>query len=203
MSKKSFLGLEQVIGLILVAIAIIIAIVIFAGLYSMFQGRPDQGSRESFKMLVQNIKTLKDGEEKTISYYLAKDQLLAGFNSNVNLMEFDVRPTDMLKEKTIINRPAECNPDNACLCLCEAKTNCEKKSNCESLKWKEGSKETQINIIEVEEAKPENSNNVGDANLYLLGALYYSPTRDQLFGVRKLTLKKAGGKLIIIPEPHK
>jgi len=122
-SKKAVgLALEQIVGLFIVGIVIVLALLIFTGFYKMFVAGPDQGTEESFKLLVQNVQTITNppsgvnpSSSMTLPYSIDAEHSLVGFDKGQQIVD-----TTWLGHLGADRPLQQCPIDVSCLCLCEA-----------------------------------------------------------------------------------
>lgn len=66
------ISLKTLIGFILVILIFFVTAEIFFRLWAIFLNEPNQATINSFKNLIYEINTLKEGEEKVVPFYIQK-----------------------------------------------------------------------------------------------------------------------------------
>ncbi len=117
----------QIFWIVIAAAAILLFIHVGTSIWKIFSNEQDQGTKESFKILIEKIGKLKDNESTEQLYYIKPDFVLYGFNKDAGKIYYN-RPIQIenlpviggnLIQTPSVNKPKKCG-SAACICICDA-----------------------------------------------------------------------------------
>lgn len=117
------LSLNQIIGIVLAMMALIVIFTLISSLYNIFTDtEKERGVENGFYEIVSFIQSAKAGDNKTVPVMLTDDYAIVGFNRAQGAVEGECAPPSSPKDLdfSITRELVKCPKDSSCICMCKA-----------------------------------------------------------------------------------